>query len=76
MYTRESSQTKKIPVFGGFIEDKKNITPNTTIDHEAEVSFFIECVDVNAQQNEDIWASLESDASGDDDSIISFSKAT
>ena len=54
MYRRESSETKKIPVFGGFTEDKKNVTPNTAIDHEAEVSFLMECVDVNTQLNEDI----------------------
>ena len=33
---------------------KKNITPNTAIDHETEVSFLMECVDVNTQLNGDI----------------------
>ena len=48
------AKRKKIPAFGGFTEDKKNITPNTAIDHETEVSFLMECVHVNTQLNEDI----------------------
>ena len=55
---------EKIPVFGGFIDGKKNINSNTAIDHEAEVLFFM-----------DIWAFFESNTFGDDNSVISFLKA-
>ena len=56
--------------------EEKNITPNTTMDHEAEVPYVLEHIDPNTRLNGDVWASLESDVSGDDDSVISFSKAT
>ena len=63
-------------MFGGFSGELKSITPNTAIDHEAEVSFLMECVDPNTRLIDDVWVSLESDASDDDDSVVSFSKAT
>ena len=66
MVLEEIQRNKKIPVFGGFSGEPKSIIPNTAIDYEAELSFFIECVSINTLLIDDIWALLESDTFGND----------
>ena len=64
------SENDETPIFCGFIQKDKNVTPIPTVQHEEELSFLMECVDPKFNPNKHILGSFESEENKKSDGIF------
>ena len=67
---RNLSEKNQISIFCGFTDEGKTVTPNTTVQHEEEPSYLMECVDPNINPNKNVLTLLESQDNEESNSIF------